>query len=75
MYLGIYWEDPVVAAVGLWDEKWKKLPLKPPSARNEGVQFDPSDRSLGLAIGKEFEPGADFKRLLDALEDAIESDA
>ena len=75
VYLGIYWEDPVVAAAGLWDEKWKKLPVKPPSAPNEGIKFNPSDQSLGLKVGKEFEPDADFKRLLDALEDAIESEA
>lgn len=75
VYLGIYWEDPVVAAVGLWDERWKKLPVKPPSGLIEGIKFNPSDQSLGLEVGKDFEPDADFKRLLDALEDALESDA
>ena len=75
IYLGIYWEDPVIAAVGLMDEKWKKLPLKPPARPKGGITFDPSDQCLGLAVGKEFEPDADFKRLLDALEDALESDA
>lgn len=76
VYLGIYWEDPVVAAVSLCDEKWKEFPLKPPTvAPDEGIKFNPSDQSLFLAVGNEFEPDADFKRLLDALEDAIESDA
>jgi hypothetical protein len=75
VYLGIYWEEPVVAAVGLMDEKWKRLPVKPPSASNERIKFNPSDQSLGLQVGQEFEPDPDFKRLLDALEDAIESDA
>ena len=75
VYLGIYWENPVVAAVGLWDEKWKKFPIKQTSAPNGAIKFNPSDQSLGLEVGKEFDPDADFKRLLDALEDAIESDA
>ena len=76
VYLGIYWEDPVVAAVWLCDEKWKALPLKPPTvAPNEGIKYNPSDQNLFLEVGKEFEPDADFKRLLDALEDAIEADA
>jgi hypothetical protein len=75
VYLGIYWEDPVVAAVGLKDEKWRNLPMKPPSVLISGIRFTPSDQSLGLEVGKEFEPDADFKRLLDALEDAIQSDA
>ena len=75
VYLGIYWDDPVVASVSLCDEKWKELPLKPPTvAPDEGIKFNPSDQSLFLAVGKEFEPDADFKRLLDALEDAIGSD-
>lgn len=72
VYLGIYWEDPVVVAVGQWDEKWKKLPLKPSSALSNGIKFNPSDQSLGLHAGREFEPDADFRRLLDALEDALE---
>ena len=71
--LGIYWEDPVVAAVSFMDENWKKLPVTPPRALDDGITFNPSDQSLRLAVGKEFEPDADFKRLLDALEDAIES--
>jgi hypothetical protein len=75
VYLGIYWEDPVVAAVGLFDEKYKKFPIKSASALNGKVRFNPSDQSLGLEIGTEFDPDTDFKRLLDALEDAIESDA
>jgi hypothetical protein len=73
--LGIYWEDPVVAAVSLMDENWKKLPVKPPRALNDGIKFNSSDQSLRLAVGNEFEPETDFKRLLDPLEDAIESDA
>ena len=75
VYVGIYWEDPVIAAVGLMDERWKTLPLNPPRAPKGGITFDPSDQYLGLAVGKEFEPDADFKRLLDALEDALESEA
>ena len=74
VYLGIYWEDPVVAAVGLWDARWKNLGLKPPNGLNGGIRFNPADQSLGLAVGDEFDPDADFKRLLDALEDAIESE-
>lgn len=75
VYLGIYWQAPVVAAVGLWDEKWKPLPVKPPSVLDKRIKFDPSDQSLSLEAGKDFEPDGDFKRLLDALEDVIESDA
>lgn len=72
VYLGIYWNDPVVAAVSICDEKWKELPLKLPTvAPDEGIKFDPSDQNLFLAVGKDFQPDADFKRLLDALEDAI----
>lgn len=72
VYLGIYWEDPVVAAVGLWGEKWKKLSIRPPNSLDRGIWFNPSDQSLSLHVGKEFEPDADFNRLLDALEDAME---
>lgn len=42
--------------------------MKPPRALNDGTKFNPSDQSLGLAVGKASEPDADFKRLLDALE-------
>ena len=49
--------------------------MKPPSRLIEGIKFNPSDQSLGIEVGQEFEPDADFKRLLDALEDALESDA
>jgi hypothetical protein len=75
VYLGIYWEDPVIAAVGLRDARWKTLPLKPPRAPKRGIIFDPSDQCLALAVGKQFKPDADFKRLLEALEDSLESDA
>ena len=73
--LGIYWEDPVIAAAGLWNEKWRKHPVKAPSAPDERIKFNPSDQRLSLEVGKEFEPSADFKRLLDALEDVIEPNA
>lgn len=72
---GIYWDNPVVAEVSLWDPKWKRLPMKPPASLAAGIWFNPSEPGLNLHVGKEFEPEADFKRLLDALEDAMESDA
>jgi hypothetical protein len=73
VYLGIYWEEPVIAAVGLFGEKWKKLPLKLPSAPNKGIKYNPFDHTLRLEVGKDFEPDVDFRRLLDPLEDAIEA--
>jgi len=74
VYLGVYWENPVVAAVGIFDERWKKLPLRPPAMLSPSIRFAPSDQSLGIEIGQEFDPDVDFRNLLDALERALESD-
>lgn len=74
VYLGVYWENPVVAAVGIFDERWRKLPLRPPVGLSPSIQFAPSDQSLGIELGQEFQPEVDFRNLLDALEGALEAD-